>query len=117
MTAIHILKTIPRANFQEYVFVNSKTDAPLSSHALLQKLIQIGGEYTVHGFRSTFRDWVSEETAHTREVAEATLAHSLKDKVEAAYRRGDFFQKRRSLMQEWSQFCYMQNKKIKSIGA
>ncbi len=57
---------------------------------------------TVHGFRSAFRDWCGEETDFPREVAEAALAHTLRDKVEAAYRRGDAIQKRQSLMQEWS---------------
>lgn len=58
-----------------------------------------------HGFRSTFRDWCSEATGHPRELAEAALAHTLRDKVEAAYRRGDALEKRRKLMVEWAQFC------------
>jgi integrase len=103
--AVDILKRIPKLNFLEHIFVNSKTNAPLSSHALLQKLSQTSGDYTVHGFRSSFRDWVSEETAHARDVAEAALAHTLKDKVEAAYRRGDFFRKRQALMSDWSFYC------------
>ncbi|MBI1252174.1 MAG: tyrosine-type recombinase/integrase [Alphaproteobacteria bacterium] len=60
---------------------------------------------TVHGFRSTFRDWAAEKTNFPREVAEAALAHVVGDKVEAAYRRGDLFQKRRALMDAWSAFC------------
>jgi integrase len=63
------------------------------------------GELTVHGFRSTFRDWAAEATQYPREVAEAALAHVLKDKTEAAYRRGDLFEKRRKLMQEWASYC------------
>ena len=59
---------------------------------------------TVHGFRSTFRDWAGETTAHPREVIEAALAHQLKDKAEAAYARGDLFAKRRKLMQDWAEF-------------
>ena len=59
-------------------------------------------ETTVHGYRSTFRDWAGETTAHAREVIEAALAHRLKDKAEAAHARGDLFQKRRKLMEEWS---------------
>lgn len=58
-----------------------------------------------HGFRSTFRDWCSEHTNHSREVAEMALAHVLENKVEAAYRRGDLFEKRRRLMEDWAEFC------------
>jgi integrase len=60
---------------------------------------------TVHGFRSTFRDWCAEATNHPREVAEQALSHVLGDKVEAAYRRGDLFEKRRALMKDWAEFC------------
>lgn len=60
---------------------------------------------TVHGFRSSFRDWVSETTDFPGELAEAALAHAVKDKTEAAYRRGNLLQKRRALMNEWAEFC------------
>ena len=63
------------------------------------------GDLTVHGFRSTFRDWTGETTSYAREVAEAALAHVLGDKTEAAYRRGDLFEKRRRLDGEWGTFC------------
>ena len=63
------------------------------------------GNLTAHGFRSTFRDWCAEVTSYPREVAEAALAHTLRDKVEAAYRRGDALEKRRRLMAEWAEFC------------
>jgi integrase len=63
------------------------------------------GDLTAHGFRSTFRDWCAEMTAYPREVAEEALAHTLRDKVEAAYRRGDALEKRRRLMAEWAEFC------------
>jgi integrase len=59
-----------------------------------------------HGFRSTFRDWCAEKTDYAREVAEMALAHTIGDKVEAAYRRGDLFEKRSQLMQEWSNYAY-----------
>jgi integrase len=62
-------------------------------------------DLTVHGFRSTFRDWAGEATAHPREVIEHALAHLLKDKAEAAYQRGDLFQKRVALMRDWGEFC------------
>jgi len=57
---------------------------------------------TVHGLRSTFRDWAAEETDYPREVAEMALAHAIGDKVEAAYRRGDLFEKRREMMADWA---------------
>jgi integrase len=62
---------------------------------------------TVHGFRATFRTWVAEVTGTPREVAEAALAHTLSDKTEAAYSRGDLFAKRRRLMDDWAKFCAM----------
>jgi integrase len=63
------------------------------------------GDITVHGFRSTFRDWAAERTNYPSEVVEMALAHAVGDKVEAAYRRGDLFEKRRRLMAEWAAYC------------
>jgi integrase len=78
---------------------------PLSDMALTAVLRRMGrGDLTAHGFRSTFRDWAGETTAHPREVIEAALAHKLKDRAEAAYARGDLFAKRRKLMQDWADF-------------
>ena len=62
-------------------------------------------DLTVHGFRSTFRDWAAEMTNFPREVVEMALAHAINDKVEAAYRRGDLFKKRRQLMEAWARYC------------
>jgi integrase len=62
-------------------------------------------DLTVHGFRSTFRDWAAETTAYTAELSEMALAHNIGSKVEAAYRRGDLFEKRRRLMADWGQYC------------
>jgi integrase len=73
---------------------------------LLTPLERLGrDDLTVHGFRSTFRDWVEEATAFSGAVAEAALAHVVGDKVEAAYRRGDLFEKRPKLMAAWATFC------------
>lgn len=72
---------------------------------LLKVVRGMSAEVTVHGFRSAFRDWVAEETSYPGEVAEAALAHAISNKVEAAYRRTDFLEKRRSLMREWATFC------------
>lgn len=87
----------------EFVFPGQRKDKPLSNMALLQMLKRMGrSDLTAHGFRSTFRDWVGETTHYPREVAEAALAHLLKDKAEAAYARGDLFEKRAAMMADWS---------------
>jgi integrase len=89
-----------------FVFPGSKHGNAISNMAMLQTLRRMGrGDLTVHGFRSTFRDWSAEQTAFAREVAEAALAHTIGDKVEAAYRRGDLFEKRRKLMDAWAAYC------------
>ena len=85
-----------------------KPDRPLSDMTLAAVLKRMKlGHLTVHGMRSTFRDWAGETTSHPREVIEAALAHRLKDKAEAAYARGDLFTKRRRLITDWSQFLSM----------
>jgi integrase len=88
------------------VFPGAKEGKALSNMAMLQVLRRMGREdLTSHGFRSTFKDWASERTNYPAEVSEMALAHAVGDKVEAAYRRGDLFEKRRRLMNEWSRFC------------
>jgi integrase len=88
------------------VFPGAKSGKPLSSMALLMTLRRMDrGDLTAHGFRSTFRDWAAEQTNYPGEVAEAALAHTPGDKVEAAYRRGDLFDKRRQLMDAWATYC------------
>lgn len=86
-----------------YLF--SRNGKPLSNMAMPMLLRRLNSNVTVHGFRSTFRDWVSEETSHSPEVAEMALAHTIKNKVEAAYRRKDLLERRRILMQDWLDFC------------
>lgn len=90
-----------------YMFESSAREGePLSNMTFLMMLRRMGREdLTGHGFRSTFRDWAAEMTAYPREVAEAALAHAIGDKVEAAYRRGDLFEKRRRLMEDWARFA------------
>ena len=89
-----------------FVFPGAGKGKHLSNMALTVLLRRMNrADLTVHGFRSTFRDWASEETAYSREVAEMALAHTLKDKTEAAYRRGDLFTKRADMMAEWATFC------------
>jgi integrase len=83
-----------------------KGAAGLSNMAMLAVLRRMKREdLTVHGFRSSFRDWAAETTSYQREVLEAALAHTIDSKVEAAYRRGDLFDKRRRLMDDWAAFC------------
>jgi integrase len=89
----------------DLVFPGQISQSPLSDMALLEILRGMDTGVTVHGFRSTFRDWVAEETDVPREIAEAALAHTLENKVEAAYRRTDFFEKRGKLMEDWGRFC------------
>lgn len=85
---------------------SAREGGPLSNMTFLMMLRRMGREdLTGHGFRSTFRDWAAEMTAYPREVAEAALAHAIGDKVEAAYRRGDLFEKRRRLMEDWNEFA------------
>lgn len=88
----------------DYVFPGTGWRSPLSDMTLTKLLKQMGQPYTVHGFRSSFRDWVSEETNHPSDVAEAALAHAINNKTEAAYRRGKLLQKRRVMMADWSAY-------------
>jgi integrase len=89
-----------------YLFSGGKEGAPLSNMAMLELLRRMGrDDLTVHGFRSTFRDWAAECTSYPNEVCEMALAHAIGDKVEAAYRRGDLFEKRRLLMLDWAKYC------------
>jgi integrase len=89
-----------------YVFCGRAESAPLSNMALLMTLGRMNrGDITAHGFRSTFRDWAAEQTNTPTEVVEMALAHSIEDKTEAAYRRGDLFEKRKQLMGAWAEYC------------
>lgn len=90
----------------DFVFPGQRPKRPLSQMAFSMLMRRLGyGDLTVHGFRSTFRDWCGESTNYPRELAEAALAHTLKDKTEAAYARSDLLDKRRSLMAAWGAFC------------
>ncbi|MBO9510606.1 site-specific integrase [Erythrobacter sp. A6_0] len=90
---------------QDYVFAGARRGKPLSDMALLKIMRDMSLEAVPHGFRSSFRDWVSEETDYPRDIAEAALAHTIRDKTEAAYRRGKLLEKRRRLMGEWAAYC------------
>lgn len=104
--AIALVKAQQQVKRGDYVFPGARDKKPLSNMAMLQLLERMKrDDITVHGFRSTFRDWAGETTHYPREVCEAALAHGIKDKAEAAYARGDLFVKRAALMQDWANFC------------
>jgi integrase len=104
--AIEILEEMQTIRHSDFVFPGAKSRRPLSNMALLMLLRRMGrGDLTAHGFRSTFSDWCSERTNFPAEVREMALAHTVSDKVEAAYRRGDLFQKRRQVMDAWARYC------------
>ena len=99
----------------EFVFPGASLGKPLSNMAFLMTLRRMNLTITAHGFRSAFRDWAAETTHFAREVCEMALAHTIKNKAEAAYRRGDLFDKRRALMNTWSAFVARGNAKIVSL--
>ena len=96
---------IARAMDEDSEYLFSNNGKCLSNMAMPMALRRAGVDATVHGFRSSFRDWVSEETNHPSEVAEMALAHTISNKVEAAYRRRDLLEKRRLLMNDWQNYC------------
>ena len=114
-SALALLKATPAAQRSGLVFPNSKGEV-LSDMTLTATLRRMGRtDITAHGFRSTFRDWAAERTSYPGEVVEMALAHTIADKVEAAYRRGDLFEKRIRLMREWNRFCNAPAKPAASV--
>ena len=106
--ALEILHTLHklRSEHNDHVFMGNARGKPLSNMAMSMLLKRMERkDITVHGFRSTFRDWASEQTSFPHEVCEMALAHTIGNKAEAAYRRGDLFEKRRNLMDAWAAFC------------
>ena len=100
--ALKIAKEMHEARDGDFIFPGQKPGKPLSVMALEMVLRRMKVDnVTVHGFRSAFRDWAAEGTNFTNEVCEAALAHVIENKAEAAYRRGDLFEKRRKLMDAW----------------
>ena len=94
-----------RTPASRFVFQGARADKPMSDMTMGKVLKDAGLTVTAHGFRSSFRDWVSEQTSFAGELAEAALAHAVKDKTEAAYRRGNLLEKRRALMDAWGDYC------------
>jgi integrase len=104
--ALLVVKELAKARTNGFVFPGWRKDSQLSLTSLTKALVAAGGaSLTVHGFRSTFRDWAAERTSFPRDVAEMALAHTISDKVEAAYRRGDLMKKRAAMMQAWAAFA------------
>ena len=106
--AITIVKEIDTSDVNQtsFLFPGGRAEGPLSNMAMLKVLERMGRkDLTVHGFRSTFRDWASEKTNFANEVIEMALAHAIDNRTEAAYRRGDLFAKRRLLMDAWAEYC------------
>ena len=102
--ALELLRSLPRVG--DLVFPGAAAGRPLSDMTLTAVLRRMErGDLTVHGFRSTFRDWAAEQTAYPSEVVKMALAHAIGNKVEAAYRRGDLLDKRRRLMSDWARYC------------
>ena len=103
--AVQILRQLETLARGVFVFPSTKADTPLSNMAMNMLLRRLKVEATTHGFRSSFRDWASETTSFPHEVCEMALAHTIGNKAEAAYRRGDLFEKRRKLMEAWAAYC------------
>ena len=115
--ALNILRALPRIDDSPLVFPSVLTGRQLSDMTLTKALRDLGADVTTHGFRSSFRDWCSDETRTQRETAEAALSHKVKNQTEAAYARSDLFKKRRSVMDRWGRWCASTPvKKVVGIG-
>ena len=102
--AIQILNLMKRGKPDDLVFPGAKRGVPLSDQALLECLRGLRSGMTVHGFRSSFRDWVGETTSYPADLAELALAHAIKNKSEAAYRRRKGLDRRRPMMADWASY-------------
>jgi integrase len=103
--AIRILKEMAEVRQNDFVFPGMRQGQPIGIVAMPRELHRIRDDITIHGFRSAFKDWCAECTNTLNFVSEAALAHVIADKVEAAYRRTDLLEKRRSLMEQWAAYC------------
>jgi integrase len=103
--AIEIVQEMAAVRTCDLIFPGRDGQRPIGEAGMRQLCQRLNPTITPHGFRSTFRDWAAERTNFPREVAEQALAHMIGNKVEAAYRRGDLFEKRRKLMVAWADYC------------
>lgn len=124
--AVQLIQRIPKLDGNDYVFPGGKDQKPLSDMALtaITRRMNAGDHGPVwidpknnspivpHGFRSTFRDWAAEKTNFPHEMAEMALSHAVGDKVEAAYRRGDMFERRLEMMEAWAEWCVGRSAKV-----
>lgn len=114
---VEILKRAkPLAGGSDYIFPGRNGKSSLSNMAFMMVLRRMGLQITAHGFRSSFRDWAGEKTSFPGDVAEMALAHVIKNKVEAAYRRGDLLEKRRQLMEAWADYVNGQKPQRKGVN-
>jgi integrase len=103
--AMKLLADLPREADNPHIFVGSRTGSAIGVNAMYHACLTLDKSVTVHGFRSTFRDWAAERTNYANHVVEMALAHSIGSAVEASYRRGDLLDQRRQLMLAWAKYC------------
>jgi integrase len=104
--AVEVVEGMKQVRLSDWVFPGREPRKPLSNIAMTAVMRRMGaGEFTVHGFRSSFRDWAGDATNFPRDVAEMALAHKVGDDVEQAYRRASAVAKRRKLMDAWASYC------------
>jgi integrase len=115
--AVTLLKALPRIEGNPLVFPSPASEGELSDVAVSKTAKRLGGDITVHGFRSAFRDWAAESTNTPNEVCEMALVHSIGSAVEASYRRGDLLEKRKVLMQTWADYCAKPTATVTAIGS
>lgn len=116
--AVKTFRLLESHKMSDWVFPNRTNGHHLSNAGMSSVLKRMKRtDITVHGFRSTFRDYIAEKTNTPARIAEAALAHKLKDKAEAAYQRGDLIEKRKVLMQLWANYCFQKNEKVVQLRA
>jgi integrase len=115
MEILELAKEISQGS--EFIFEGTKPNKPLSENTFNKLVKELGLEVHAHGFRTSFRTWTQEKTNYPREIAETALAHSLKDKAEAAYARSDLLEKRAEMMEAWAQFISADASNVINIRA
>ncbi len=114
---VEIVKRALDLGGSDWLFPGLRPGKPLSNTAFLMHMRRAKVDYVPHGFRSAFRDWIGEQTAFPREIAEAALAHMIENKTEAAYARSDLFERRRKLMAAWADYIGSDGKKVVTLRA
>jgi integrase len=116
--AVKVFKSMQARKLNDFVFPGRSDNKPLTTAACLKLVRDLGYKVTVHGFRSSFRDWAAEQTNFPRELQEAALSHVVGDQTERAYARGDLLTKRALMMEDWAKYCRSQKPtaKVTPIG-